>query len=148
MVRAITACACACAAFVVVLAALPARAEKPVTLQTRLAHSVMKGGQTQTNYLRVGLQGCERQPTERTPVNVAFVIDRSGSMAGMRIAQAREAAAAAIRRLDGNDIASVVIFDDKIDVLVQAQNRCRPCRLHRPHPPGERRAARPRSTPA
>ncbi len=61
------------------------------------------------------------QPTERTPVNVAFVIDRSGSMQGARIAQAREAAAAAIRRLDKNDTASVVIFDDKIDILVQSQ---------------------------
>ena len=49
------------------------------------------------------------------------MIDRSGSMQGTRIAQAREAAAAAIRRLDKNDIASVVIFDDKIDILVQAQ---------------------------
>jgi Ca-activated chloride channel family protein len=81
----------------------------------------MKGGQKQRNYLRVALNGCERQPTERTPVNVAFVIDRSGSMQGSRIVQAREAAAAAIRRLDKNDIASVVIFDDKIDVLMQAQ---------------------------
>ena len=81
----------------------------------------MKGGEKQRNYLRIGLNGCERPPTERTPVNVAFVIDRSGSMQGTRIVQAREAAAAAIRRLDKNDIASVVIFDDKIDVLVQAQ---------------------------
>jgi len=81
----------------------------------------MKGGEKQRNYLRVALNGCERKPTERTPVNVAFVIDRSGSMQGARIVQAREAAAAAIRRLDKNDIASVVIFDDKIDVLVQAQ---------------------------
>ena len=29
--------------------------------------------------------------------------------------------AAAIRRLDGGDIASVVVFDDKVDLLVQAQ---------------------------
>ena len=54
-------------------------------------------------------------------MNVAFVIDRSGSMAGSRIAQAREAAIMAVNRLEPNDIASVVIFDDKIDVLVPAQ---------------------------
>jgi len=111
-------------AFLVAIAAvsnIPARAEKPVNLEARFAQGVMKTGEKQKNYLRVGLNGCERQPTERTPVNVAFVIDRSGSMAGARIVQAREAAAAAIRRLDKNDIASVVIFDDKIDILVQAQ---------------------------
>jgi len=55
-------------------------------------------------------------------VNVAFVIDRSGSMNGARIAQAREAAIMAVNRLDGGDTASVVIFDDKVDVLVDARN--------------------------
>jgi Ca-activated chloride channel homolog len=119
MVRAINACACALA--VVLTSSVSGRAEKPMALETRLAASVMKGGQTQRNYLRIALGGCERPPTERTPVNVAFVIDRSGSMQGARIAQAREAAITAIRRLDQNDIASVVIFDDKIEMLVPAQ---------------------------
>jgi Ca-activated chloride channel family protein len=112
---------CACLVAIAAVSNAQARAEKPINLEARFAQAVMKGGEKQRNYLRVGLNGCERQPTERTPVNVAFVIDRSGSMQGARIAQAREAAAAAIRRLDKNDIASVVIFDDKIDILVQAQ---------------------------
>jgi len=112
---------CACVVAVAALSNVPAHAEQPINLEARLAQGVMKGGEKQRNYLRVALNGCERQPTERTPVNVAFVIDRSGSMQGTRIVQAREAAVAAIRRLDKNDIASVVIFDDKIDVLVPAQ---------------------------
>jgi len=120
MVRAIA--SCACVAFMAMLGTLPVRTEKSITLETRLAQGVMKNGQTQRNYLRVGINGCERPPTERPPVNVAFVIDRSGSMQGARIAQAREAATAAIRRLDQNDIASVVIFDDRIDVLVPARD--------------------------
>ena len=119
MVRAINACACAVA--VVLASSSSSRAEKPMTLDTRLATSVMKAGQTQRNHLRIALGGCERPPSERTPVNVAFVIDRSGSMQGSRIAQAREAAITAIRRLDKNDIASVVVFDDKIEMLVPAQ---------------------------
>jgi Ca-activated chloride channel family protein len=118
MLRAINTCACALA--VVLGSSAATRAEKPMTLETRLATAVMKGGQTQKNYLRISLSGCERPPTERTPVNVAFVIDRSGSMQGQRIVQAREAAITAIRRLDQNDIASVVIFDDKIETLVPA----------------------------
>jgi Ca-activated chloride channel family protein len=82
----------------------------------------MKAGAKQTNYLRISLNGCKvERSTERMPVNVALVIDRSGSMAGQRIAQAREAAIMAVNRLDANDIASVVVFDDKIDVLVPAQ---------------------------
>jgi Ca-activated chloride channel homolog len=118
MIRATLSCACV---VVAIASNSTTRADQPIQLEARLAQAVMKSGEKQRNYLRIGLNGCERKPTERTPVNVAFVIDRSGSMQGTRIAQAREAAAAAVRRLDKNDIASVVIFDDKIDVLVQAQ---------------------------
>jgi hypothetical protein len=99
-----------------------ARAAEPITLTARLAQPVMKSGGGQTNFLRIGLNGCEPQRTaDRTPVNVAFVIDRSGSMTGERIAQARAAAVMAVKRLDDKDIASVVIFDDKVDVPVPAQ---------------------------
>jgi Ca-activated chloride channel family protein len=103
-----------------VLAASFAHADKPLLLDARLAQPVMKGDETQRNYLKVAVSGCERQKTDRTPVNVAIVIDRSGSMQGLRIAQAREAAVAAVKRLEHNDIASLVIFDDKIDVPVPA----------------------------
>ena len=97
-------------------------AQKPMGLDVRLANPVMIAGGKQQNYLRVALNGCEpKRSDHRNPVNVAFVIDRSGSMAGQRIAQAREAAILALRRLDQADIASVVIFDNQVDVLAPAQ---------------------------
>jgi Ca-activated chloride channel homolog len=97
-------------------------ADKPVTLEARFAQPVMKAGEKQHNYLRVTLSGCKPERTsDRTPVNVSFVIDRSGSMNGDRIAQAREAAIMAVNRLDPNDIASVVIFDDRVETLIPAQ---------------------------
>lgn len=99
-----------------------ARAADAIALDARLAQPVMKDGAAAKNYLRVGLGGCRPEPaTGRTPVNVAFVIDRSGSMQGDRIAQAREAAVMAVRRLQGGDVASVAIFDDQVDVLLPAQ---------------------------
>jgi Ca-activated chloride channel family protein len=105
-----------------VAGAARAGATEPITLTARLAQPVMKSGERQTNFLRIGLNGCAPQRNaERTPVNVALVIDRSGSMSGERIAQAREAAIMAIKRLDDKDIASLVIFDDRIDVPVPAQ---------------------------
>jgi Ca-activated chloride channel family protein len=106
------------------LAAAPAaRAdEATITLDAKLAQPVMKDGVAAKNYLRIGLAGCRPEPNQgRTPVNVALVIDRSGSMQGERIAQARAAAIMAVNRLQASDIASVVIFDDRIDVLVPAQ---------------------------
>ena len=60
-----------------------ARAGEPIGLEARLAQPVMKSGEGHKNYLRVALQGCKPEPSQtRTPVNVAFVIDRSGSMQG------------------------------------------------------------------
>jgi Ca-activated chloride channel family protein len=120
MVRAIS--ALGILAVSLLLLPAPARAEKPMGLDARLANPVMKAGEQQKNYLRIALNGCEPKRSEnRNPVNVAFVIDRSGSMAGERIVQAREAAILAVKRLDPNDIASVVIFDNQVDVLVPAQ---------------------------
>lgn len=99
-----------------------ASAGQPITLDARLAQPVMQDGVAQKNYLRVALGGCRPEPTQnRTPVNVTFVIDRSGSMSGERIAQAREAAIMAINRLQPDDIASVVVFDTRADVLIPAQ---------------------------
>src|SRR5215211_1221623 len=78
----------------------PAQAGQPIRLEARLANPVMKGGEGGKNYLKVALQGCKPEPSQsRMPVNVAFVIDRSGSMQGMPIAQAREAAIMAVNRL-------------------------------------------------
>jgi len=96
-------------------------AERSIAVEARLGQTVMKAGETQRNYIRIAVNGCEREKVDRPPVNIALVIDRSGSMQGLRIAQAQEAAISALKRLDKNDIASVVIFDDRIDVLVPAQ---------------------------
>jgi len=105
----------------VLLPAAAAGADRPVMVEAKLAQPVMQTGKAR-NYLRVALNGCEQKRSDsRTPVNVAFVIDRSGSMSGARIAQAREAAVMAVNRLDQSDVASVVIFDDKVDVLIPAQ---------------------------
>jgi Ca-activated chloride channel family protein len=105
----------------------PAQAEplsepQGLMLEARLAKPVMKDGVAGKNYLRVGLGGCRAESNgPRTPVNIAFVIDRSGSMSGNRIAQAREAAIMAVQRLQGTDIAAVVTFDHQVDVLIPSR---------------------------
>lgn len=57
---------------------------------------------------------------EAAPLNLCFVLDRSGSMAGEKIENLRRAVKLVIDQLDQNDILSVVIFDDRADVLVPA----------------------------
>jgi Ca-activated chloride channel family protein len=59
-----------------------------------------------------------QQGQRRPPVNLAFVLDRSGSMAGDKIRLAKEAVAQSLRRLDSDDRFSVVMYDSEIDVVM------------------------------
>jgi Ca-activated chloride channel family protein len=55
--------------------------------------------------------------TERPGVNVCFVLDRSGSMAGEKIALARYAVERALNGLTPRDRFSVVAFDDMVETV-------------------------------
>jgi len=73
------------------------------------------------NYLKVGLTGFPMENLkERTPVNLAIVLDRSGSMQGEKLKHAKQAAIMAIERLNSEDIVSVVAYDSDVNVLVPA----------------------------
>lgn len=56
--------------------------------------------------------------TNRTPLNLSLVIDRSGSMHGKKMHYARKAARFAVENLLPCDRISVVLFDDRIETLV------------------------------
>jgi len=54
----------------------------------------------------------------RVPMNLAIVLDRSGSMEGAKIEKARQAASIAIDKLGDDDIFSLVIYDNETDLLI------------------------------
>lgn len=58
---------------------------------------------------------------QRRPLNVALVIDRSGSMAGTPLRYALKAAADFVDRLTADDRLSIVVYDDNVDTLLDAQ---------------------------
>jgi Ca-activated chloride channel family protein len=60
------------------------------------------------------------QQRDRSPVNLAFVLDRSGSMSGAKLALAKQAVEEALARLDDRDRFSIVVYDDRIDVVVES----------------------------
>ena len=55
----------------------------------------------------------------RRPLNISLVIDRSGSMAGDKIDYTRQAAQFLVQHLSANDVFSLVMYNDKIETLVQ-----------------------------
>ncbi len=106
------------------LLALPisaANAAQPIKVRADLGQTVLPEGQDGRVYLRVALEGVE-QPEEgaRIPANVLLVIDKSGSMKGARIEQAKEAALMAVERLGDQDVLGIVTYSDNATVLSPA----------------------------
>ncbi|HEX3890096.1 MAG TPA: VWA domain-containing protein [Verrucomicrobiae bacterium] len=62
-----------------------------------------------------------KQKVRRTPLNLAVVLDKSGSMTGSKLEKTKQAAMQLVDRLAPNDIFSLVIFSDTAQVLVAAQ---------------------------
>lgn len=58
--------------------------------------------------------------TKRPAVNVAIVLDRSGSMHGAKLQLAKQATRKALGLLGREDRFSLVVYDDQVDVLVES----------------------------
>ena len=58
-----------------------------------------------------------RSDGQRVPLNLALVLDRSGSMSGEKLRLTQEAACRALDSLNAKDHLGLVIFDDKVDTL-------------------------------
>ncbi len=101
--------------------ASPASARQ-VKLEVAMAEPLILAGKKNTTFIKIGLTGFDftKDGEDRAPVNVAIVLDKSGSMDGEKIIKAREAAKMAIRRLDENDIVSVILYDSTVRVIVPA----------------------------
>lgn len=71
--------------------------------------------------LRIGLEGClPPRGADRAPLNLAVVLDRSGSMSGAKLEQAKQAAAWLVEHLEDGDVLSLVAYETEVQVLVAA----------------------------
>jgi Ca-activated chloride channel family protein len=89
-------------------------------VDARLGHaSISKSSRGETYlFAQVTASDDKVAPATATPMNLAVVIDRSGSMKGERIANAMNGAVAALERMRDGDTITVVSFDTSASVVV------------------------------
>jgi Ca-activated chloride channel family protein len=88
-----------------------------LAVEARLGHAKVQTG-THRTFVTVEVRGTDQQATQRPPLHMSLVIDKSGSMKGDRIENARNAARGVVDRLADGDTVSVVSFDTGTRVVV------------------------------
>jgi Ca-activated chloride channel homolog len=90
-----------------------------VTLSLRTDRKLIRAESSSRRYVLFTVDAPEAPPrADRSPVNVALVLDRSGSMEGEnKFALARNAVECALALLSADDRFTLVVYDNEIDVL-------------------------------
>ena len=102
--------------------ALAATPSDGLGLRLELDRAVLPALDTQRAVVKITLEAPPPPPTTiRPPVNLALVLDRSGSMSGNKLRKAKHAAIEALRRLEREDVFGVVVYDHTIQTVVPAQ---------------------------
>jgi Ca-activated chloride channel family protein len=92
----------------------------PLTIMSQLAREPLPvTGERQLAYLLVEIRPSEA--ASPLPVNLALLLDRSGSMRGPRLAAVKDGIARAIDLLTPQDKLTIVAFDDTVDLIATAQ---------------------------
>jgi len=75
-------------------------------------------GESQLLYILIEIQSASEVESQRLPLNLGVVLDRSTSMKGARLQQVKVAARYIVDQMGANDVLSVVAFSDRAEVLV------------------------------
>lgn len=103
------------------LGVAPAGEPAPVRFAAALGHSLYARSNPPHLSLKIDVAGAVQATPSRPPLNLAIVIDRSGSMAeDKKFEHALRAAALVFENLSERDVISLVAFDEKAVVLSPA----------------------------
>ena len=84
---------------------------------------LVRGGGEQEVIVKIEVTGTPVIDVEmqRPPLNLAVVLDRSGSMTGAKLEKARQAAMMLVDQLGADDVVSLVVYDSEVQVVARAQ---------------------------
>jgi hypothetical protein len=98
-----------------------AEKEKPLRIILEWGNNLVNG-KSKEAVLNIGFSANRDEKNKYgPPINVSFVMDKSGSMAGYeRIEELKKSLVAFISSLRDNDVASLVVFDSEPELLIEA----------------------------
>lgn len=85
-------------------------------LDSGLSHGYLPPQESTELHARLKVRADDVQAEERPPLNLAVVIDRSGSMSGGRLEQAKRAAHKLVDRLSSQDRLAIVEYGSSVEV--------------------------------
>lgn len=105
------------------LAAAAAPAKETISLNLEPGQRAVLAGPGREIVIKIDLTAAAAPDREgfRQPVNLAVVLDRSGSMSGAKIEKARQAALAALRELGARDRFALAAYDTEARVIIPSQ---------------------------
>jgi Ca-activated chloride channel family protein len=94
-----------------------------VKCRVEIDRAILPAGENQKAVVKITLDAPPPpEKRSRPAVNLAIVLDRSGSMAEEKLERAKDAAIEALRHLGPMDIFSVVVYDHNVSTVVSAQH--------------------------
>ncbi len=118
----ITALISFCAMLIIVMQAYAGVSESGVKCRVELDRAVLPAGRNQKAVVKITLDAPPPPGKSMRPaVNLAVVLDRSGSMKGQKLERAKDAAIEALRHLRPVDLFSVAVYDHNVSTVVPAQ---------------------------
>ncbi|MFW6054186.1 MAG: vWA domain-containing protein [Persicimonas sp.] len=85
-------------------------------LEAALSHGYLPANAEKTVHARIQVRADDVQAKERAPMNLAVVVDHSGSMSGGKLQQAKQAAHTLVDRLSEQDRLAVVSYGTNVTV--------------------------------
>lgn len=112
-----------CLGFYFITTATAGVSESGVKCRVEIDRAILPAGGNQKAVIKVTLDAPPPpQKSKRPAVNLAIVLDRSGSMAGGKLERAKDAAIEALRHLGPMDMFSVVVYDHNVSTVISAQH--------------------------